>query len=359
MNDPTLSRGTTMVSHPWPASVLVTGGAGFIGTNVVRRLASAGVRVTVLDNFSRQYSRDNATALQSEFGTGIEVVAADIRNREVVASATTGVGAVVHLAGQTAVTRSILDPYGDFQDNAVGTMNVLEAARQSRDQPVVLYASTNKVYGDLESLHIVEEPDCYRFADLPEGVDETQPIDFASPYACSKGAGEQYVRDHARTYGMRTVVFRQSCIYGPHQLGAEDQGWLAWFLVAARSGRPLTIYGDGKQVRDLLYVDDLIDCYGAALAHIDVTSGQIYNVGGGVTNSVSVWWQLRPMLEAALGESLPEPEFGPWRLGDQRIFCADTGKARRDFGWSPATAPIDGLRRMVQWYDNRSSVAAP
>ena len=342
--------------HVWPGSVLVTGGTGFIGCNLVRRLVAAGAHVTVLDNLSRQYSRANAHALQLELGEGLRMIEGDIRDASIVASATTGVGAVVHLAGQTAVTRSIIDPYGDFLDNCVGTLNVLEAARQRADPPVVLYASTNKVYGDLESLEIIEEADHYRFADRPEGVDESQPIDFASPYACSKGAGEQYVRDYARTYGVPTVVFRQSCIYGPHQLGAEDQGWLAWFLLASRAGTPLRIFGDGKQVRDLLYVDDLLDCYAEALMAIDVTAGQIYNVGGGVRNSVSIWWQLRPMLEAALGARLAEPTFGPWRLGDQRIFCADTRKAAREFGWAPTIAPVDGLRKMVEWFDAREPV---
>ncbi len=343
-------------ASPWPSEVLVTGGAGFIGCNVVRRLVAGGTHVTVLDNLSRQYSRSNAHALLGELGDGVHMVEGDVRDSAVVASATASVGAVVHLAGQTAVTRSIVDPYGDFLDNCVGTLNVLEAARHRETPPTVLYASTNKVYGDLESLDIVEEADHYRFAALPHGIDEAQPIDFASPYACSKGAGEQYVRDYARTYGVPTVVFRQSCIYGPHQLGAEDQGWLAWFMLASRTGTPLTIFGDGKQVRDLLYVDDLIDCYAAALRCIDVTAGQIYNVGGGVSNSLSVWLQLKPLLEAALDTRLDDPTFGPWRLGDQRIFCADTRKATRDFGWRPSTTPTEGLRKMVQWFDAREPV---
>ncbi|CAN5589995.1 GDP-mannose 4,6-dehydratase [soil metagenome] len=342
----------------WPDEVLVTGGAGFIGSNLVRRLGAAGVHVTVLDNLARPHAAGNAEALQAEQPTAVRFVRGDVRDPEVVAQAVADVGAIVHLAGQTAVTRSVLDPYGDFLDNAVGTLNVLEAARRRSTPPVVLYASTNKVYGSLESLGIVEEATRYRFADLPHGVTEDQPIDFASPYACSKGAGEQYVRDWSRTYGVPTVAFRQSCIYGPHQLGAEDQGWLAWFLIAARSGQPITVFGDGKQVRDLLYVDDLLDCYSAALAHLDVTDGQIYNVGGGVANSVSVWWELRPMLEAALGHALPDAAFGPWRIGDQRIFCADTARAARDFGWAATTTPTEGLRRMVEWFDRRDAVAS-
>jgi CDP-paratose 2-epimerase len=340
----------------WPDRVLVTGGAGFIGSNLVRRLVPLGVEVVVLDNLSRQYSRENAAALQREHPDGLRIIEGDLRDMTAVAAAVAGVGAIVHHAGQTAVTRSIADPFGDFLDNCLGTMHVLEAARASAHEPVVMYASTNKVYGDLADLEIVEEHDHYRFAHLPNGIDECQPLDFVSPYACSKGAAEQYVLDYARTYDLRTVVFRQSCIYGPHQLGAEDQGWLAWFLLAARSGRRLTIFGDGKQVRDLLYVDDLIDGFGAAIAAIDTTRGRVYNMGGGAANSVSIWWQLRPLLEEALGQELETPRFGPWRLGDQRIFCADTGRAHRDFGWRPVTSPADGLQKMVTWFDSRGPI---
>ena len=341
----------------WPGRVLVTGGAGFIGSNLVRRLVPLGVEVVVLDNFSRQYSRANAAAMRREFSDGLRVIEGDLRDPKTVVGAADGVGAIVHHAGQTAVTRSIADPFGDFLDNCLGTLHVLEAARRSQHAPVVMYASTNKVYGDLAALEIVEEEDHYRFAHLPNGIDERQPLDFVSPYACSKGAAEQYVLDYARTYDLRTVVFRQSCIYGPHQLGAEDQGWLAWFLLAARTGKPLTIFGDGKQVRDLLYVDDLVDGFGAAIAAIDTTRGRVYNMGGGAANSVSVWWQLQPLLERALGQQLESPRFAPWRLGDQRVFCADTGRALRDFGWRPETSPAEGLRKMVEWFDARDPTA--
>ena len=353
LTDPSASGAAPSERRGWPSSVLVTGGAGFIGCNVVRRLLAAGVETTVLDNLSRQHSRSNAAELRREGGSELRIISDDIRDPAAVATATDGVEAIIHLAGQTAVTRSILDPYGDFLDNAVGTLNVLEAARRSKLQPIVLYASTNKVYGDLESLEIVEETDHYRFARLGDGVDEAQPIHFTSPYACSKGAGEQYVRDYSRTFGLRTVVFRQSCIYGPCQMGAEDQGWLAWFVQAARSRTRMTIFGDGKQVRDLLYVDDLVECYESALAAIDRTSGNIYNVGGGSANTLSVWWQLRPVLEAALNDELAEPEFGPWRLGDQKVFVANTALAAHDFGWRPSTPAADGLRKMVEWFDAR------
>ena len=265
----------------------------------------------------------------------------------------------MHLAGQTAVTRSIVDPRRDFLDNALGTFNVLEAARLNGRDPIVLYSSTNKVYGALEDLEIVEEHDHYRFADLPNGIDEHRPVDFASPYACSKGAGERYVVDYARTYGLRTVTFRQSCIYGEHQLGAEEQGWLAWFLVALRSGRPITIFGDGKQVRDLLHVDDLVACYSAAVGHIDHSAGEVYNVGGGADHALSIWWQLAPILEQVFGAELPAPSFAPWRLGDQRVFVADSTKAHDQLGWVPTISPVTGISRLLDWIDSIEQRESP
>lgn len=336
----------------WPGTVLVTGAAGFIGCNFVRQLVDAGAKVTALDNFSRANSSWNAEMLQLELGRDLQVIDADVRDADSVSEATAKADAIVHLAGQTAVTRSIADPRGDFLDNALGTFNVLEAARQSGRDPIVLYASTNKVYGALDDLEIIEEHDHYRFTDLPDGVDESRPVDFVSPYACSKGAAERYVVDYARTYGLRTVAFRQSCIYGEHQLGVEDQGWLAWFLLALRAGRPLTIFGDGKQVRDLLHVDDLFACFSAAIAHIDTAAGQAYNVGGGQPNSLSIWWQLAPLLEDALDSRIPVPSFAPWRLGDQKIFIADSGKANRELNWAPTIAPDVGIGRMVDWLDS-------
>jgi CDP-paratose 2-epimerase len=336
----------------WPDTVLVTGAAGFIGCNVVRQLVQAEVTVIALDNFSRPNSAWNAKTLRDDLGDDVQFIDDDVRDADAVIAAASSADAIVHLAGQTAVTRSIVDPRGDFLDNALGTFNVLEAARISDRDPIVLYASTNKVYGALDDLEIIEEHDHYRFAGLPNGVDESRPVDFASPYACSKGAGERYVVDYARTYGVRTLVFRQSCVYGEHQLGVEDQGWLAWFLLALRAGKPITIFGDGKQVRDLLHVDDLFACFSAAVERIDETAGRVYNVGGGESNSLSIWWQLAPLLEDALNDDLPEPSFARWRLGDQRIFIADCGKARRELGWQPTISPTTGIHRMVDWLDS-------
>lgn len=339
------------VRDGWPERVLVTGGAGFIGANVVRRLVAAGVAVTLFDNLSRPGVTANLTALQDEFGADLHTTIGDIRDPEAVTAAMNGVGAVVHLAGQTAVTTSIARPRDDLFDNVVGTFNVLDAARRSARQPIVVYASTNKVYGDLTELGVVEESDHYRLAGLPEGVSEERPVSPVSPYGCSKAAGEHYVKDFARTYGVPTVVMRQSCVYGEHQLGVEDQGWLAWFAVAGRAGRPLTIFGDGKQVRDLLHVDDLVDVYSAAVASIDRVDGEVFNVGGGPGNAVSIWWQLRPMLEGALQRELPDASFAPWRLGDQKVYVSNTTKAVDVLGWRPRIDVRAGLQRLVAWLD--------
>lgn len=339
----------------WPARVLVTGGAGFIGTNLVRRLLHSGVDVSVFDDLSRPGVSANLATLRREFGDALPVQIGDVRDAVAVDRAVAPVDAVVHLAGQTAVTTSLAQPSDDLFANVVGTFNVLDAARRSRREPLVVYASTNKVYGDLAHLGVVEEPDRYRFADLPHGVAETQPVDPVSPYGCSKAAGEQYTRDFARSYGLRTVVMRQSCIYGEHQFGVEDQGWLAWFAECGRRRRPLTLFGDGKQVRDLLHVDDLLDAFTAAVTRIDAVSGEAFNVGGGADNAVSIWWQLRGPLEAALRVPLAEPAFGPWRTGDQKVFVADTAKARALLGWEPQIGVAEGLARLVAWLDARDA----
>ncbi len=261
---------------------LVTGGAGFIGSNFVHRLLQRGEKVTIYDNLSRAGAPKNLAWLEQEFGRGaFRLVNGDIRNAELLRDSARQADVIAHLAGQVAVTTSVTNPRDDFECNALGTFNTLEAARQSGRNPVFLYASTNKVYGGMEDVLVVEEATRWRYANLPKGCPETQPLDFHSPYGCSKGTGDQYVRDYARIYGLRSVVFRQSCIYGPRQFGVEDQGWLAWMTIAAVTGRQITIYGDGKQVRDVLHVDDLVAAYDLATEKIERASGQIYNVGGG------------------------------------------------------------------------------
>ena len=328
---------------------MVTGGAGFIGSNYVNRLLSRGEQVIIYDNLSRLGAPRNLRWLEETFGANaFRLVVGDVRNAETLAIWTRQADVVVHLASQVAVTTSVLNPREDFEVNALGTLNVLEAARLSGRSPIILYASTNKVYGGMENLEVVEDQTRYRYASLPQGISEAEPLDFHSPYGCSKGAGDQYMHDYHRIYGLPTVVLRQSCIYGPRQFGIEDQGWVAWFVIAAVSGRPITIYGDGKQVRDLLYIDDLLDAYDAVLENIDQAAGKIYNLGGGVENSISVWQEFGPLLEELAGRSLPVA-CRQWRPGDQRVFIADIRKAQQELGWVPQVSVEEGVGRLVKW----------
>lgn len=335
--------------------VLVTGGAGFIGVNYASRLIERGDQVVIYDNLSRAGTPGNISWLRETYGEGsFQLIKKDIRDQEALISAAVNVDSILHLAAQVAVTTSVESPREDFEINALGTLNVLEAARTSPARPAVLYASTNKVYGELEDLDVQEGETRYDFAEHPNGVRETQNLDFHSPYGCSKGAGDQYVRDYQRIFDLSTVVFRQSCIYGPHQFGIEDQGWVAWFVIAAVTGKPITIYGDGKQVRDLLYVDDLLDAYDLALQNIEKTAGQIYNIGGGRPNSISIWKEFKPILEQELGEDIPVAWEG-WRPGDQKVFYADIEKARQDFDWAPKTDVKTGINQLFNWVrENRS-----
>ncbi|RLC75056.1 MAG: CDP-paratose 2-epimerase [Chloroflexi bacterium] len=327
---------------------LVTGGAGFIGCNYVHRLLARGERVTVYDNLSRRGTEANVGWLRQQHPESFQLVMADLRDYDTLAQAARDVDVVVHLAGQTAVTTSVTDPRSDFEDNALGTFNALEAARRAPSNPIFLYSSTNKVYGGMEDVAVVEQETRYAYRDFPLGIPETQPLDFHSPYGCSKGAGDQYVRDYARIYGLPTVVFRQSCIYGPRQMGVEDQGWVAWFIIAALTGQPITIYGDGKQVRDVLFVDDLLNAYDAAIARIDVTAGQVYNVGGGPSHTMSVWAEFGPILERIIGHPISTSD-SDWRPGDQPIYISDVRKAGRDLGWRPIVGVEAGIRRLYDW----------
>lgn len=328
---------------------LITGGAGFIGSNYVSRLIARGERVLVYDNLSRAGARLNVEWLRERHGdASFELVQADLRDFRKVEAAAREADVIVHLAAQVAVTTSVIQPREDFEINALGTFNVLEAARASGRNPVVLYASTNKVYGGMEEVGVVEGETRYRYLDLPEGISEQQPLDFHSPYGCSKGCGDQYVRDYHRIYGLPTVVLRQSCIYGPRQFGVEDQGWLAWFVIAAVTGKPISIYGDGKQVRDVLYVEDLLDAYDRSLERIDRAAGQVYNIGGGPDNVISVWTEFGPMLAAAVGHDVPVRK-DDWRPGDQRIYVSDIRKAATDLDWKPQVNVAEGLQRLFDW----------
>jgi len=317
--------------------------------NYVARLLARGENVTVYDNLSRAGAARNLAWLRERFGNdAFRLVEGDVRDAALLTETARDADIIVHLAAQVAVTTSVLQPRLDFEINALGTFNVMEAARLSHRKPMVLYASTNKVYGGMEDVKVVEEETRYRYADLPYGVPETQPLDFHSPYGCSKGAGDQYVRDYARIYGIPTVVFRQSCIYGPHQWGIEDQGWVAWFVIAALAGRPITIYGDGKQVRDVLFVEDLLDAYDAAIARRESVAGEVFNVGGGPARTISIWREFGPLLERLTGKQIPV-DYGDWRPGDQKVYVSDIREAQRLLGWQPKTDVETGVKRLVDW----------
>jgi CDP-paratose 2-epimerase len=328
---------------------LVTGGAGFIGSNYVHRLVQRGEKVTIYDNLSRAGAPRNVAWLEESFGKdALRLIVGDLRDADLLTESAKDADVIVHLAGQVAVTTSVINPRDDFEANALGTFNALEAARLSDRNPIFIYASTNKVYGGMDYVELVEEATRWRYRDLIEGCPETQPLDFHSPYGVSKGAGDQYTRDYSRIYGLRSVVFRQSCIYGPRQFGIEDQGWLAWMMIAALTGRRITIYGDGKQVRDVLHVNDLLDAYDVAIEKIDTARGQVYNLGGGTRNMLAVWAEFGPILERLLGRKI-EVARADWRPGDQRVFYADFSKGKRELGWEPKIDLEEGLGMLFDW----------
>ena len=335
---------------------LVTGGAGFIGSNYVSRLIERGEKVTVYDNLSRAGAPRNLKWLNETFGAkAFNLVQGDVRDGALLAETAKSADIIVHLAAQVAVTTSVTDPRNDFEINALGTFNVVEAARLSGKDPVVIYASTNKVYGGMDDVEVVEGNTRWGYKDLPFGAPETQPLDFHSPYGCSKGTGDQYVRDYARIYDLRSVVLRQSCIYGPRQFGVEDQGWVAWFIIAAIMGKPMSIYGDGKQVRDLLHVYDLLDAYDAVIKNIETVKGDVFNVGGGSENVLSVWSEFGPMLEKLLGHAIPIGH-GDWRPGDQKVFVADIRKAEKVLGWKPKYNVEAGVRQLFDWVNTNKNL---
>jgi CDP-paratose 2-epimerase len=326
---------------------LVTGGVGFIGVNLSDRLLGDGESVVVVDDFSRVGATANADWL-SRRHPDVEIVEADLRRdpaslEPIVAAA----DVVYHLAGQVAVTSSVSDPRDDLERNLLGTFNLLEALRRTSEPATLVFASTNKVYGQLEGVPVDEIATRYVYGDGQVGISETQLLDFHSPYGCSKGAADQYVRDYARIFGVPTVVLRQSCIYGPRQFGIEDQGWLAWFAIAATLGRPVTIFGDGKQVRDVLHVSDLIELARRAVDRIDVAAGRVYNVGGGPSNTLSLLESLE-LLGQRLGRTV-EYAFAEARPGDQRIYVSDIGKVSTELGWSPSVDPPSGIDELVSW----------
>ncbi len=336
--------------------VAVFGGAGFIGGHVCARYAEQGHDVVAFDNFSRKGARENAAWL-CERHPRLAIVEGDIRSdHRALDACVQNADLIFHMAGQVAVTTSVKDPRDDFETNAAGTFNLLEAVRRNAPRAIMLYASTNKVYGKMEHVPVVDQGARYAYADCPDGIAETQPLDFYSPYGCSKGCGDQYVHDYARIYGLNTIVFRQSCIYGTRQYGIEDQGWVAWFTIAALFGKQITIYGDGKQVRDVLYIDDLLDAYQMAIDRIDVARGRIYNIGGGPAHTLSLL-ELIALLERELDRPIA-PLFDDWRPGDQQVYVSDIRRAQEQFGWEPRVDATHGVRKLAAWARENQALLA-
>jgi CDP-paratose 2-epimerase len=335
-------------------TALITGGAGFIGSNLAHRLLGAGRRVRILDNLSRPGVEQNLDWLRQNHGALLEFHPADIRNAQDVASAVDGCSQVFHFAAQVAVTTSLDDPREDFSVNALGTLNVLEAARACATRPGVVMTSTNKVYGALPDVALSVEGQRYVPADAQlraRGVAENRPLDFHSPYGCSKGTADQYVLDYARSFGLATTVFRMSCIYGPRQFGTEDQGWVAHFILRALRGEPITIYGDGRQVRDILFIDDLVDAFLLAERHRAQLAGRAFNMGGGPANTISLL-DLLDRIEALEGRR-PPITFDHWRVGDQRYYVSDTQAFQHACGWAPRVGASDGIALLHEWLASR------
>lgn len=332
--------------------ILLTGGAGFIGINTARYFSKRNWRVAVVDNLSRPNVDKNLDWLQKDVRFDFHRI--DVRNGAALDQLfkTERFNAVIHLAAQVAVTTSVSDPRLDFDVNAAGSFNVLDAIRRHCPETVFIFASTNKVYGKIEGATIARQGNRYVYTNRPYGIGEQEPLDFLSPYGCSKGAADQYTLDFARIYGIPATTFRQSCIYGPRQFGIEDQGWVAWFAIAARLGRPITIYGDGMQVRDVLCVDDLVRAYETAVVAPEKIAGQAFNVGGGPGNVLSLL-ELIDMLERNLGIKIPL-KWSDWRPGDQRVYVSNIQKLSQALGWAPAIFPAKGVEQLVNWVNEHN-----
>lgn len=336
--------------------VFITGGAGFIGINSAHYFLQKGDDVVIFDNFSRVGADDNVKWLSKATKKNFSVVKGDVCfNQKMMEKGIRGADLVLHLAGQVAVTTSVLNPREDFESNAFGTFNILEVLRLLKSKAVFIYSSSNKVYGELENLRITEGKTKYLLKDLPYGVSEEQGLDFHSPYGCSKGAGDQYVHDYSRIYDLNTIVFRQSCIYGPRQFGIEDQGWLAWFIIALTYNKKITIFGNGKQVRDILFVEDLVKAYDLAARKISKTKGRIYNIGGGPANAISIWLDLKPILEKLFDRKI-EVSYKTWRPGDQSIYVSDIRRSRAEFGWKPTTSVDVGIKKLFNWISKNKEI---
>ena len=338
---------------------LITGGSGFVGVNLADRLLSGGKKVLVFDNLSRAGVKNNLAWLREKHPGNLQVMIADIRDREAVANAIANADEVFHFAAQVAVTSSIENPFHDFEVNAQGTLNILEAIRNSTHRPPVIFASTNKVYGSLDDLGIVMNGTRYHPENTSfrkNGISEKRNLDFHSPYGCSKGVADQYMLDYARTFGLKTLVFRMSCIYGPHQFGTEDQGWVAHFLIQALKNKPITLYGDGKQVRDILFVEDLVDAYLLAMENIDEISGNAFNMGGGAKNTVSLL-ELCDNISEITGRK-SDIMFADWRTGDQKYYVSDFSKFNGVTSWKPRVGIREGIQRLYSWLQENAGMPA-
>ena len=328
-------------------TTLITGGAGFIGTNAAAYYLKKGCKVAIYDNLSRVGAKQNSDWLKSQKGNFI-LIKEDIRNYKKLFEAFKKYKPdfVLHLAAQVTMVTSVTNPREDFEVNALGTFNVLEALRKSSPKTSLIYSSTNKVYGELVDIPLTKKNKRYAYKRI-RGISENYKLDFHGPYGCSKGAGDQYTLDYARIYGLKTVVFRQSGIYGPHQFGIEKQGWLAWFCNALLFDKPVTIFGDGKQVRDVLYIDDLLKAFDLAAMNIEKIRGRAYNIGGGSKFSLSIW-ELFDILEKLSGKKI-NYSFDTWRPGDQKIYISDINRGKKDFSWSPKISPKEGVKKLYNW----------
>lgn len=334
---------------------LVFGGCGFLGSNLASEVLRQGHDLMIFDNLSRLGSASNLTWLQSL--SSFQMVTKDIKDYPEVEKTIKDFNpdVVFHAAGQVAMTTSLANPRLDFETNALGTFNILEALRLHSPQSVLFFSSTNKVYGDLESFNYEETGSRYTCKEFPKGFGEDLPLDFRTPYGCSKGTADQYIKDYAQCYGLKTIVFRHSSIYGGRQFSTEDQGWIGWFLKQAidikkgKQSKPFTISGNGKQVRDVLFASDLVECYFKALRNIDKTQGQIFNIGGGFENSLSLL-ELFKLCEEILQIKMTYTELPP-RQSDQKVFIADIQKAKNLFGWTPKVSKEEGIKKMLAWVE--------
>jgi len=337
-------------------NILITGGAGFIGVNYALRCINHGDQVTILDNLSRAGGISNLKWLEkSSSGKDFSFLDEDVRDLEAIQQAVKEKDVIVHLAAQVAVTTSVEQPRMDFEVNAGGTFNLLEAVRGNGERPIILFASTNKVYGGMDDIEVIEKTNRFDFKNYPFGISEERNLDFHSPYGCSKGCGDQYVHDYSRIYEIPTVVFRQSCIYGPRQFGIEDQGWVAWFIIAALFQKQMKIYGNGKQVRDILYIDDLLQAYDLAIENISHVRGMVFNIGGGNEFSLSIWREFSTLLEKIHGQSIPVT-YEAWRTGDQKVYISDIRKAQRELGWRPIVNMEQGISTLYHWVEDNKEL---